>query len=244
MNFPVTRDEHDARRGIKAPRGELVERITMQEANARLDLGDLGLEQHYLGPSRYRGDFALSNVARSAIAIFRPPIAASFNRALVKPLELSRLLATIDRAEPLSAFLSGCMQHLRRTEAHRSCVVSYTDPSATNSGTGQSHVGGVYRAANFVDCGLSPAAEPHWLDEHGTRINRQAVVRLLGTGSRARVASARPAWQYVAGTPKRLFVYPLAHSVADVLARLNAVPRAARTRRFSFAVVPPYRPWE
>jgi hypothetical protein len=224
---------------------ETIERITMQEANARLDLGDLGLEQHYLGPSRYRGDFALSNAARSAIAVFRPPIAASFNRALASPLELSRLLGTIDRPAQLSGFVSAALKWIKRDRPECSCVIAYTDPGASNSVTGLAHSGVVYRGSNFVDCGLAPASEPHWVTHNsGERVNRQSVYRLLGTASRERVAAARPDWQSVPGTPKRLFIYPMAMTVPDVLASLAAVPRSGRTRPFAFAVVPPYRPWE
>jgi hypothetical protein len=97
---------------------ETVERITRREASARLDLGDLGLEQHYLWPSGYRADVCLSNARRSAVLILRPPIAASFGRALGKPLEISRLLRTVDRVPPLSAFVAGCMEV--------SCVIAYT----------------------------------------------------------------------------------------------------------------------
>jgi hypothetical protein len=68
------------------------------------------------------------------------------------------------------------------------------------------------------------------------RINRQSVVRLLGTGSKANVAAARPGWRYVHGSPKWLFVYPMALSVADVIERLSSLPRSARTRPFRLAV--------
>jgi hypothetical protein len=243
----MSRDDHEARRGVKT-RGEAVERISMKGANALLDLGDLGLEQHYLGPSRYRGDLALSNERRNAVAVFRPPIAASFNRALPGCLELSRLQGAGfgDRPEKtLSVFLSACVRWLRRFKPACPCVISYTDVDASNTITGRPHSGGVYRAANFVDCGNAPASEPHWIDvETNRRINRQSVYRLLGTAAKAAVAEARPGWSYVAGSPKRLFIYPMALTVPDALERLATLPRSARTRPFPFAVVPPYRPWE
>jgi hypothetical protein len=222
---------------------EAVELTTLAGANALMDLGDLGFENHYLGPSGYRGAFALSNVRRDAVAIFRPPIAASWNSALASPLELSRLWADA-RTVPLSAFVAAALKWIRRELPDVACVLAYTDPGVSNSITGKAHSGIVYRASNFSDCGLAPAAEPHWLDENGKRINRQAVVRLLGTGSKAAVTTARPGWRYVAGTRKRLFLYPMARSVADVLSALSAVPRSARTRPFGLAVEPPYRPWE
>lgn len=217
----------------RSPTGrDTVERITRREANARLDLGDLGLEQHYLGPSGYRGDIALSNARRDAIAILRPPIAASFNRALGKPLEISRLLRTVDREPPLSAFVAGCMRWIKSAAPECSCVIAYTDVDTVNSETGAAHSGGIYRAANFVHVGEAPAGEAHWLAEDGKRINRQKAYRMLGTKAKAAVALARPGWRYVAGSPKRLFIFPVALTVPDVLARLEALPRSARTRPF------------
>jgi len=208
---------------------ERVIQISRREANARLDLGDLGLEQHYLGPSGYRADICLSNARRDAIAILRPPIAASFNRALASPLEISRLLRTVDREPPLSAFVAGCMRWVRTFAPECSCVIAYSDPGAVNDVTGLAHSGGIYRAANFVHVGYG-RAEPHWLDRDGRRLNRQMVTRLLGTGSRDRVAALRPGWRYVAGTRKMRFVYPMALSVDEVISALSAQPRSARTR--------------
>jgi hypothetical protein len=227
---------------------ETVERITPREANARLDLGDLGLESHYLGPSGYRADIALSNARRDAIAILRPPIAASFNRALshgpngtrARPLELSRLLRTIDRKAPLSAFVAACMRWIKEN-SDCSCVIAYSDPGASNSITGAAHNGGVYVASNFAFVGTAPASEAHWIDaETGRRINRQSVYRMLGTAAKAAVAAAQPGWRYIGGSPKLLFVYPMALTVSEVLARLEALPRAARSRPFRLAIQRPH----
>jgi hypothetical protein len=239
------RAEHEARRGVKT-RGERVKRTTTTDgprgargANALLDLSELGFERHYLGASRYRGDIAYTNDRCDAVAVFRPPIAASFNRDIPRPLECSRLFGFDDRREPLSAFLSACLRRLRRLKPDVSCVIAYADTGASNPITGDVHIGGIYRASNFADCGAAPATEPHWIDETGARINRQRVVRMLGTAAKAKVADARPDWTYVPGSPKRLFIFPLAMTVADVLAALEAVPRSARTRPFGYKVRSP-----
>jgi hypothetical protein len=103
---------------------DVIEPITLREANARMDLGDLGLEQHYLGPSHWHGAIVLSNARRDAIAIYRPPIAASFGRALTSPLELSRLLGTIDRIAPLSAFVAASLRWIKKNHPDVACVIA------------------------------------------------------------------------------------------------------------------------
>lgn len=234
----MRRTEHEARRGVRT-RGEKIVRISRREANARLDLGDLGLEQHYLGPSGYRGDICLSVADRSAIMILRPPIAASFNTALCKPLEISRLLRTVDRKAPhLSSFVVPCMRWVRESKPECSCVIAYSDPGEMNVETGKSHSGIVYLGAGFEYVGDAPAAEPYWIDRDGKRRNRQSVYRLLGTASRERVARLRPRWQFVPGERKRLFVYPMAMTVAEVVSALEAQPRSARTRPSPWAIRP------
>ncbi len=78
---------------------EIIEPISQAEANALLH------GAHYLGRIR-NADYVLSTPDRSAIAIYRPPVAQSFTKALSRPLELTRLWRTPGRTAPLSSFLA------------------------------------------------------------------------------------------------------------------------------------------
>jgi hypothetical protein len=171
---------------------------------------------HYLGAAGYQPTYCVTTPTRDALALFAPPVASHFKKALPSPLELTRLWRTDDCPFPLSQFLSRAIRWIKKEAPSCSCVFSYADPGAINPVTGRPHVGGIYTASNFVFLGEARATD-HWLDDDGCRISAARCYRMFKTKSVARIAALKPSWQHVPGSPKYLYVYPLRMKLADVL---------------------------
>jgi hypothetical protein len=227
----------------------LIEPISLPEVN-RLLTG-----AHYLGRVRNNFDFALATPERDALAVFRAPTAASFTRALQRPLEISRLWAAPGYAgEPirdrkgfkqsgrsLSEFVATSLRYIRRTAPEVDIVLSYADDTARNSETRRTHYGGIYRASNFQNLGPSQAM-PHWIDADGNRISTKMARTRHGTRNMDRIAALEPSWRLVLGKPKLLCCYPMALTVEEALARIVAAANSGRTR---YASVKPWpEPWD
>lgn len=227
----------------------IIEPISLPDVN-RLLTG-----AHYLGRVRNNFDYALSTPERDALAVYRAPTAASFTRALERPLELSRLWAVpgyagepiIDRkgfkraGRSLSQFLAASLTWVRHAAPEVDLVISYADQSERNSATHRFQYGGVYRASNFRYLGWSQAM-PHWIDESGARISTKMARARHGTRDVKRIAELEPGWRLVPGEPKLLCAYPMAFSVEAALAKIVAAAPSGRPRYSN--VLPWPEPWD
>jgi hypothetical protein len=178
------------------------------EANALID------GKHYIGAVAFTPTFCLSTPQRDAVAIYGPPVAASFKGVL----ELRRLWQADGCKRQVSEFLSATLRWLRKSSPDVPFVVSYADPAAGHRGT-------VYKAANFKFLRMARATDT-WLTRHGTKLSAAKVYRMLKTKSRKAIKAARPHWRLVPGQRKLLFVYPMAQS-------LEAFQRRQRGRLFT-----------
>lgn len=188
--------------------------IDWASADAMLD------GNHYLGRAGYQPTFCLTTPTRDALALFAPPVASHFKKALAAPLELTRLWRTHDCPFPLSQFLSRSLRWIKKAAPETDCVFSYADPGAINPITGKPHVGGVYIASNFAFLGEARATD-HWLDDDGNKVSAPQCYRMFKTKSVEKIAALKPSWRHVAGQPKFLYAFPLRMRLADVLAAIG-----------------------
>jgi len=222
----------------------LIESITLPDANRLITGADAPGSAHYLGRIRNNFDYALTTPTRDALVVFRAPTAASFTRALERPLEISRLWAAPgysgapvirDRkgfkrpGRSLSEFIAASLRYIRKAAPEVDIVLSYADETARNSDTNRRHSGSVYRGSNFRFLGYSQAM-PHWLDEDGRRVSTKMARARHGTRDVERIAELEPGWQLVVGEPKLLCAYPMALSVEAALARIVAAAPSGRAR--------------
>jgi hypothetical protein len=201
-----------AHRARLRPRSFEIERIEWKEADSILERG------HYLGAVEYTPVYCFATPKRDAVAVFSPPVASHFKRALAEPLELARLWRADDSDFATSRFLAACLRWLRKnTKAE--CVFSYADPAVTGKRNGKPHNGTVYQAANFAYLGTSRVTD-RWQTPSGEIISSPVCYRRLKTKSRAEVAKRRPKWKLIPGAPKHLYLYALAESTDSLLPKI------------------------
>jgi hypothetical protein len=173
--------------------------------------------KHYLGPTEYQPTFCFATEERDAVAIYSPPVASHFKRALSKPLELIRLWQ-YNPDRPLSQFLATTLRVVRKMSPESDCIFSYADPGQINPLTGQPHKGTIYRATNFEYFGESRVTD-YWLDEFNEKVSSPVMYRRHKTKSREKLTAL--GYVLVEKPPKHLYVYGLQLTTSEVRAKIG-----------------------
>ncbi len=200
------------KRGPVAAVAAPLQLVTAEEANAML------AGRHYLGALEYPPRFCIATPERDAVAIYSPPVASHFKTIPdFRPIELARLWQADDAERPLSQFLAASLRWLRQLGPEVDCVFSYADPAQKNDRTKRPHNGTIYQATNFAYVGESRATD-YWRTPKGEVISSPVCYRRFKTKSRAKIQALNPKWKLIPGEPKRLYVYGLQRTAAEVLA--------------------------
>jgi hypothetical protein len=200
------------KRGPVAAVAAPLQMVTPEEANAML------AGRHYLGPLEYPPRFCIATPERDAVAIYSPPVASHFKSiADFRPIELARLWQADDADRPLSQFLAASLRWLRQLGPDLDCVFSYADPAQKNGRTKRPHNGTIYQATNFAYVGESRATDS-WRTPKGETVSAAVCYRRFKTKSREKIQQLNPKWKLLTGEPKRLYVYGLQKTPAEVMA--------------------------
>lgn len=200
------------KRGPVASVGHALQVVTADEASKMLE------GRHYLGPLEYQPRFCIATPERDAVAVYSPPVAAHFKTIPdFRPLELARLWQADESDRPLSQFLAASLRWLRHLAPEVDCVFSYADPAQKNDRTRRPHNGTIYQATNFAYLGESRATD-YWRTPSGEEISSPVCYRRFKTKSREKIQQLNPKWKLIPGEPKRLYVYGLQKTPAEILA--------------------------
>ena len=165
------------------------------------------LKHHYT--KRRPGDpmetlLLIDGEAVIAAATFTSPVNRYFGKGSI---ELSRLVRTPECEVPMSAFIAGCMKHLKsaRNKELKYCL-SYADTTV-------GHHGGVYQASNFVFVSETKGSSMYVNSETGQIIS--------GRSFDQHASGNKDGWERMRSGKKLLYVYPLNERKNKLLARFN-----------------------
>jgi hypothetical protein len=231
----------------------IIEQIALAEANALLT----SAPKHYLGRVR-NAEYCLSTPERDALAVYRPPVAPAFTKALGRPLEISRLWRSPSfsgavssynssgkpwPAKQLSEFVAATRRWIKKSAPEVPVIFSYSDETVANSAIPRrSHDGSIYRVSGFTFLGYSTRM-PRWVDGDGVPISAKMASARHGTRDIEKIATLEPSWRLIPGEPKQLWCYGLTMTADEVGAALDAAA-VSGTALYTRGLPPPLRIWE